>query len=168
MRLLIIEDEAYAVDELKRLLGKIKLPSEPEVLEALDSIAGAVRWLRSHPHPDLVFLDIQLADGMSFDIFNQVDIKCPVIFTTAYDEYAIRAFKMNSIDYLLKPIEQKELQAAFDKYFKLRDSLQQAKPVYQQLANVRNINPHSPFVIFLNFAQRLLRWMHNLGRYSKL
>ncbi|MEO0469067.1 MAG: LytTR family DNA-binding domain-containing protein [Bacteroidota bacterium] len=133
MRLLIIEDEAYAVDELKRLLGKVKLPSEPEVLNALDSIEAAVRWLRTHPHPNLVFLDIQLADGMSFDIFKQVDINCPVIFTTAYDEYAIRAFKMNSIDYLLKPIELTELQAAFDKYFKLRDSFQQPTILPAQL-----------------------------------
>ena len=113
IKVLIIEDEPFAQNELKRLLRNS--PSELDVLDCIDSIEDAVNWLNTHPQPDLLFFDIQLSDGLSFEIFNAVKVTAPVIFTTAYDEYAIQAFKVNSIDYLLKPIEQESLNAALEK-----------------------------------------------------
>jgi DNA-binding LytR/AlgR family response regulator len=113
MKILIIEDEPLARTELKRLL---KLSGrEFEILEELDTVSDSIDWLSSHSHPDLVFLDIQLADGISFEIFRNVKLRSPVIFTTAYDEYAVRAFQLNSIDYLLKPIKPEALEKALTK-----------------------------------------------------
>ncbi|GAA4820240.1 LytTR family DNA-binding domain-containing protein [Algivirga pacifica] len=114
MKVVIVEDEPLAQVELIRLLNACE--QTVEVVESLDSIEDTVDWLQVNPMPDLLFLDIQLSDGLSFSIFEQLEITCPVIFTTAYDEYAIRAFRVNSIDYLLKPVEQEQLQQALDKY----------------------------------------------------
>jgi len=114
MRVLIIEDERPAAARMKQLIGSY-LP-EAEVFGHLDSISAAVKWLQNEPSPDLIFCDIELADGQSFDIFEQVQIKSPIIFTTAYDQYAIKAFKLNSVDYLLKPIDPEELEKAILKY----------------------------------------------------
>jgi DNA-binding LytR/AlgR family response regulator len=114
IRTLIVEDERPAAGHLVKLLQQSD--HEVSVLRVVDSVSSAVDWLRSNPPPDIMFLDIQLADGISFEIFNQVNIRCPVIFTTAYEEYAIRAFKLNSIDYLLKPIVLEELNFAIGKY----------------------------------------------------
>jgi DNA-binding LytR/AlgR family response regulator len=114
MNVLIIEDELLAQFELKRLLAECGV--EIEILGVLDSIKESVAWLRTHELPDLLFLDIQLADGLSFEIFKQVEITTPVIFTTAYDEYAIQAFQVNSLDYLLKPIELDDLRSSLQKY----------------------------------------------------
>lgn len=118
MRVLLVEDEPQAADRLARLI--MRLSPGVEVLAILDSVARTVAWLKSHPAPDLVLLDIQLADGLSFAIFDQVRVPSPVIFTTAYDEYALKAFKVNSIDYLLKPIDEEELRTALDKLASLR------------------------------------------------
>jgi DNA-binding LytR/AlgR family response regulator len=112
--ILIIEDEKPAAEWLKQLIAK--LSQEINILGVLDTVAGAVEWLCGHPVPDLVFMDIQLADGLSFEIFEKVKVGCPVIFATAYEEYAIKAFKVNSVDYLLKPIAFAELEAAFGKF----------------------------------------------------
>ncbi|MCB0805466.1 MAG: response regulator transcription factor [Bacteroidales bacterium] len=120
MKVLIVEDEPYAQNELKRLLDRTEI--EMEILECIDSVEEAVEWFRSNEAPDLIFLDIQLSDGLSFDIFSQVKVKAPVIFTTAYDEYAIQAFKLNSIDYLLKPIKYEELKTALDKLGELSET----------------------------------------------
>ena len=87
-----------------------------EVLDCIDSVSKSVEWIKGHPSPDLIFMDIQLADGTSFQIFEQCAVKSPVIFTTAYDEYALRAFKVNSIDYILKPVDEEELKSALKKY----------------------------------------------------
>ncbi len=114
MRVLIIEDERPAAARMKQLLSKY-LP-EAEVFGHLDSISSAVNWLKNEPSPDLIFCDIELADGQSFEIFEKVEIKSPIIFTTAYDQYAIKAFKLNSIDYLLKPIDPEELENAILKF----------------------------------------------------
>lgn len=122
MKVLIIEDEPFARAELKRLIQATG--RDIEVLEELDTVEDSVLWLNSHPPPDLIFLDIQLADGISFEIFRQVQVSAPVIFTTAYDEYAIRAFQLNSIDYLLKPIRQEMLGNAFRKLESLRQEKQ--------------------------------------------
>ena len=117
MNVLIIEDEQPAARRLKQLL-EAEQPGI-QALGPIDSVEAAVAWLRRNPAPDLLFLDIQLADGLSFDIFSQVDIQAPVIFTTAYDQYTLKAFKLNSIDYLLKPIEPEELALALDKFGRL-------------------------------------------------
>jgi DNA-binding LytR/AlgR family response regulator len=117
MNVLIVEDEPYARNEMKRLLARV--PATVNVLECTDSVEDTVEWLSENPPPDLIFLDIQLSDGLSFEIFNQVEVNAPVIFTTAFDEYAIRAFKVNSIDYLLKPIKQEDLEQAIHKYEQL-------------------------------------------------
>ncbi len=114
MNILIIEDENAAIRRLEKMLQE--LAPEARILDRLDSVESAVLWLQNHPAPDLILLDIHLADGASFEIFEHVQVNSPVIFTTAYDEYALRAFKVNAIDYLLKPIKINELAAALDKY----------------------------------------------------
>ena len=114
MRTLIIEDEAPAARRLAKLIQEI----EPEAIieGTLDSVSSALRWFDQHRLPDLLFLDINLGDGLSFEIFEKTEIFCPVIFITAYDEYAIKAFKVNSIDYLLKPLKEMELRKSLEKY----------------------------------------------------
>lgn len=114
MRILIIEDEQPAALQLAKLLSELDL-GKPQILETLDSVEAAVQWLRTFSTPDLIFMDIQVADGLSFDIFRQVEVKSPVIFTTAFDQYAVRAFRVNAVDYLLKPIDPEELQLAIAK-----------------------------------------------------
>jgi DNA-binding LytR/AlgR family response regulator len=114
MKVLIIEDEINAAAYLETIIKKVRPAAE--ILAQLESVEDAVNWLHQHEHPDLLFLDIQLADGLSFEIFKHVDVKSPVIFTTAYDQYAIEAFKVNSIDYLLKPIHVDDLQRALEKF----------------------------------------------------
>lgn len=114
MKALIIEDEIMAAKTLQKLLGEVS--PETEVVAVLESIEDSVAWIEENPMPDLMFMDIHLADGSSFTIFDRVDITCPVIFTTAYDEYALKAFEVNSIDYLLKPISKESLERAMRKY----------------------------------------------------
>lgn len=113
MRTVIIEDEKAAVRNLTSLLKEVC--PEAEIVIVIDSIADAIEWLSGHPMPDLIFMDIHLADGSAFEIFEHIRISCPIIFTTAYDEYALRAFKVNSIDYLLKPIGKEDILHALDK-----------------------------------------------------
>ncbi len=113
MKVIIIEDEIAAFNNIKRILNQ--LDPNIEILANLDTVSASVNWLKSNPSPDLIFMDIQLADGSSFNIFELITIEAPVIFTTAYDEYAINAFKVNSIDYLLKPITFKNVKNAMDK-----------------------------------------------------
>ena len=112
MNIIIIEDEKPAARLLQRKIEKLGL----QVNTMLHSVEVAIAWFQNNPHPDLIFLDIQLSDGLSFEIFEQIDIKSAVIFTTAYDEYALRAFKLNSIDYLLKPIDEDDLEKAISKF----------------------------------------------------
>lgn len=113
-RILIIEDEKPAAEWLRNLI--LKFDPAISILNVIDSVGVAVEWFNQNPAPDLVFMDIQLADGLSFEIFERVQVPCPVIFTTAYQEYAIKAFKVNSIDYLLKPVSFPELETAFQKF----------------------------------------------------
>ena len=112
MNILIIEDEKPAARLLQRKVEKLGLQANT----MLHSVEESIAWFQNNAHPDLIFLDIQLSDGLSFEIFEQIDIKSAVIFTTAYDEYALRAFKLNSIDYLLKPIDEEELSTAISKF----------------------------------------------------
>lgn len=114
MKVLIIEDEQPATHKLIRLLEEAD--KQIEVIDVLASIEQTINWFAVHPGPELIFMDIQLEDGISFEIFETCKIQTPVIFTTAYDEYALKAFKVNSIDYLLKPIAPDDLKAALDKF----------------------------------------------------
>lgn len=114
MKILIIEDEPLVAKDLERLIKG--LDSTLEVLEILPSVSYGKKWFHSNTLPDLIFSDVRLSDGISFEIFESLNLQCPIIFTTAYDEYAIRAFKLNSIDYLLKPVDKKELELALAKY----------------------------------------------------
>lgn len=134
MNAVIIEDEKAAVRNLVALLSEVA--SDIEVVAVLDSIAESADWFRIHEAPDLVFLDIHLADGSSFEIFEQVDISCPIIFTTAYDEYALRAFKVNSIDYLLKPIGQSDIRKAIGKLKLLRSETPAKEFDYSRLVHL--------------------------------
>jgi DNA-binding LytR/AlgR family response regulator len=118
IKVLIIEDEQPAAKRLEKML--LEISSDFEIIQRCDSIETSVQYFKGGIQPDLVMLDIQLGDGLSFDIFKQVEIACPVIFTTAYDEYAIKAFELNSIDYLLKPINKEKLEKSIDKFKKLQ------------------------------------------------
>lgn len=113
MKAVIVEDELIAAQNLQRLINQVD--KDIEVIAVLQSVEESIEWFMLHPVPDLVFMDIHLADGSSFSIFEKVDIPCPIIFTTAYDEYALKAFEVNSIDYLLKPISIKNFERAIAK-----------------------------------------------------
>ena len=114
MHILMLEDEPLVSKNLEKLVREL-LP-QATLLGPLVSVEAALNWFKQNAEPDLILADIQLADGVSFDIFHELNVSCPIIFTTAYDEYAIRAFKVNSIDYLLKPIDKEELKSAFEKF----------------------------------------------------
>ena len=118
MKVLIIEDEELAVKKLRKTLESVD--SSAEVVGVADSIRSSVNWLEQNPTPDLILMDIELADGQSFEIFDKVEVKSTVIFTTSYDEYALKAFKVNSVDYLLKPIQKEDLQVALNKLKNLK------------------------------------------------
>ncbi len=118
MKILIIEDEELAVKKLIKTLATID--SNAEITGVTSSIKSTVNWLNNNPTPDLILMDIELADGQSFEIFDQVEVKSPVIFTTSYDEYAVKAFKVNSVDYLLKPIQKDELKTSLEKFRNLK------------------------------------------------
>jgi two-component system, LytTR family, response regulator len=117
MKVVIIEDEQMAANRIKALLAAYD--SDIEIIAHLDSVKKSAQWLLNNPHPSLIFMDIQLGDGISFEIFELVKITCPIIFITAYNEYAIQAFKVNSVDYLLKPLNKESLYQALEKYKKL-------------------------------------------------
>jgi DNA-binding LytR/AlgR family response regulator len=118
MKILIVEDEDLAVKKLQKTLAAVD--QSAMVVGVAESIRSTVDWLKSNPTPDLILMDIELADGQSFEIFNLFEVQSPVIFTTSYDEFALKAFKVNSVDYLLKPIQKDELEAALNKLQKLR------------------------------------------------
>ena len=112
MRTIIIEDEKPSARRLERMLEKLNVPVE----QLLHSVNDSIQWLLENEQPDLIFLDIQLSDALSFEIFEEIEVESAIIFTTAYDEYALKAFKLNSVDYLLKPIDEEELETALKKY----------------------------------------------------
>lgn len=121
MKVLVIEDEQPASQKLVRLINKID--ESIEVVDVVESVLGATNWLLSNTHPDLIFMDVQLEDGICFEIFENCEITTPVIFTTAFNEYALKAFKVNSVDYLLKPITENDLRSAIRKYKNVHDKL---------------------------------------------
>lgn len=136
MNVLIIEDEKPAARRLSRLLSELQI----EVSTMLHSVEDSIAWFQDNPHPDLIFLDIQLSDGLSFEIFDAIEVKSAIIFTTAYDEYALQAFKLNSIDYLLKPIDEEELESAVKKYQNFKPENQRIPIDFNDIKNLL-INP---------------------------
>ncbi len=132
MNVLIIEDEKPSARRLSRMLAELDVTAET----MLHSVAEAIAWFKNNEHPDLIFLDIQLSDGLSFEIFDQVDVKSAIIFTTAFDEYALQAFKLNSVDYLLKPIDDEDLEKAVKKY---RANRPQAQDVALNFDDIRKL-----------------------------
>ena len=144
MNIIIIEDEKPAARLLQRKVEKLGL----EVNTLLHSVEESINWFQNNAHPDLIFLDIQLSDGLSFEIFSTIEIKSAVIFTTAYDEYALRAFKLNSIDYLLKPIDEDDLETAVNK-FKARNIASPSLSLDFEMIKKMLVNP-----IDRNFKKR--------------
>jgi DNA-binding LytR/AlgR family response regulator len=140
MNVLIIEDEKPAARRLSRMLNELNI----EPLTMLHSVEEAVNWFSNNAHPDLIFLDIQLSDGLSFEIFDEVEIKSAIIFTTAYDEYALKAFKLNSIDYLLKPIDADELENAVEKFKNIYNTKENVVLNLNQLKNMISGNLENP------------------------
>jgi two-component system response regulator LytT len=136
MTVIIIEDEKPAARRLHRMLLALGI----EVITMLHSVEESLNWLQNNKHPDLIFLDIQLSDGLSFEIFEEIEVKSAIIFTTAYDEYALKAFKLNSIDYLLKPLDEDELKFAVD-MFKEKQPKQQKVQVNLETIRKLLINP---------------------------
>jgi DNA-binding LytR/AlgR family response regulator len=134
LNILIIEDEPQAAQRIETLVREL-LPSA-RVLDKIDSVKKSVHWFKNNPSPDLTLMDIQLADGTSFQIFEQCEVKCPVIFTTAYDEYALKAFKVNSIDYILKPVDKNDLQLALRKLESLTNSSDGTKKLLSSIGEV--------------------------------
>lgn len=120
LNVLIIEDEEPASKRLQKMLKEIE--PDAKVLENIVSVSSALKWFEANPSPDLIFSDIQLSDGLSFEIYKKIEILCPIIFTTAYDQYAMEAFKVNSVDYLLKPIDKMDVKRAIDKLKLLQSS----------------------------------------------
>ncbi|MEM9857882.1 MAG: LytTR family DNA-binding domain-containing protein [Bacteroidota bacterium] len=137
MQVVIIEDEAPAFRRLQKILTEVQ--SDIDIVEVLDSVESSIQWLSHNEAPQLIFMDIQLSDGLSFEIFDAVTIKSPVIFTTAFDEYTLRAFKVNSIDYLLKPIKKEDLSASLKKFSLLKSSFGTKVPQQDINALIRAI-----------------------------
>jgi DNA-binding LytR/AlgR family response regulator len=131
MQVLIIEDEARAANQLQILLKECHF--QYDLLGIVDTVEATVIWFQENKAPDLIFMDIQLADGISFEIFQKIKIEVPIIFTTAFDQYAIQAFKVNSIDYLLKPIQKVDMEAAIDKFTKSNKAAAFDQAVLSQL-----------------------------------
>jgi DNA-binding LytR/AlgR family response regulator len=146
MRAVVIEDEIPAAKRLIKMLESID--DEMEIVSKMDSVESAVRYFNQSPAIDIVFMDIQLADGISFDIFQQAEVNCPVIFTTAFDQYTLKAFKVNSVDYLLKPIDEAELRNAVRKY----------KNFYQQRTEglSEQIRSMGQQIVTVGYKERLL------------
>ncbi|MGJ8659485.1 LytR/AlgR family response regulator transcription factor [Cellulophaga fucicola] len=136
MNVIIIEDEKPAARRLSRLLAELDVT----VSTMLHSVEESIIWFKENKHPELIFLDIQLSDGLSFEIFDQVEVKSSIIFTTAYDEYALQAFKLNSIDYLLKPIDDEELEIAVKKYKDMTSSKTQISVDFEDIKRLL-VNP---------------------------
>jgi DNA-binding LytR/AlgR family response regulator len=134
MNILLIEDEAPAARRLEKMI--LEIAPEANIVKVLDSVSTAIQFLQASPALDLVFTDIQLADGLSFEIFEQVEVRVPIVFTTAYDEYALRAFKVNSIDYLLKPIDKGELQKSIEKWRVLKNQFASDDSLQKNLSQI--------------------------------
>lgn len=158
MKVVIIEDEKISANKLKRQLSD--LYPNTEIICTLTSVCESVEWFRANPMPDLIFMDIQLSDDISFLIFDSVDISCPIIFTTAYDEYALKAFEVNSIDYLLKPIDEASLMRAMDKYNRIISSHKDNNYIDSIKSFIERYNidksDHYPHSILIEYRDKLI------------
>jgi len=160
MKILIVEDEEMAVKKLTKTLTAVE--PDAEVVGVAGSIRETVAWLKAHPAPELILMDIELADGQSFQIFEETEVKSTVVFTTSYDEYAIKAFKVNSIDYLLKPIQKDDLRAALDKFSQVKALYQGPSPepslnVSSLIRELQQLQPKEYRQRFLvQYAQKLI------------
>lgn len=154
IKILIVEDEEVAV---KRLLKELKkLPVKFDVIEVINSVQGILEWVQSGHEADLIFMDIQLTDGLSFEIFKHVEVTIPVIFTTAYDEYALQAFKVKGLDYLLKPIDPAELEKAINHYLASYKDYNRQNYMHQLMTLAREFKPDSYRSSFLvDFKQKM-------------
>ena len=156
MKVLIIEDEPLGVERLKKQLAEID--HTIQVAGVTESISASVHWLQQHAPPDLILMDIELADGQSFDIFRKTEVTSPVIFTTSYDEYTLLAFKVNSIDYLLKPIKKEELRRGIEKFRQLRQQYIKNQPIDidSLVAKLRQQGRHDRSRFLVKKGQRLV------------
>jgi two-component system, LytTR family, response regulator LytT len=148
---LVVEDEVAAAQRLVKMIREVE-PSI-SIVNITDSISSTVKWLSDNPEPNLVFLDIHLADGSSFKIFEKISIKCPIIFTTAYDQYAIQAFKLNSIDYLLKPIKREELAFSINKFKDSKPNALDVSLLIKEIKKQQEPNWQKRFIV--QFADKL-------------
>ncbi len=160
MKVVIIEDEQLTAQRLQQML--LKYDANTEILAVLPSVQESVEWFRSHSDPDLVFMDIHLEDGMSFSIFETINLEVPVIFTTAYDDYMIKAFKVNSVDYLMKPLNYDELAGAIEKFRKFHQAREDAVeggmpalPWELLLKTIRNKEPEYKERFLISVGSRL-------------
>ena len=148
MKIAIIEDENMAAQALRQLITEVYPGTE--VVAELQSIVESIEWFQTSETPDLVFMDIHLADGSAFNIFEKITVASPIVFTTAYDEYALKAFEVNSIDYLLKPINKKDLRRAIDKYRGLSLHSRDAELISKMLVNIKqNVVAHKAYFLVL-------------------
>jgi len=154
MKVVIIEDEKPAARRLSRMLNELNI----NPIAQLHSVEESLNWFLENEQPDLLFLDIQLSDGLSFEIFDEIEVKSAIIFTTAYDEYALKAFKLNSVDYLLKPIDVDELKNAIDKYHEIHTANKLNTITNQQLKEI----------IFPNTNTYKKRFTVKIGQHLKL
>lgn len=143
MNILILEDEKLASEKMKKTLQEVEPQSR--IVAVFQTIATAVDWFKNNPHPDLIIADIRLLDGLSFEIFEQVRVEKPVIFTTAYDQYAIKAFEVNSIDYLLKPVQKEKLKASLDKFRNFSQKPAVSQFDYQEVLKLLRAVPPSEY-----------------------
>jgi len=142
MNILIVEDEKLAANRLISLIKELE--KDAIIIDTLNSVEKAIVWFKSNDPPDLIFLDIQLSDGLCFNIFKEIKVNSPVIFTTAYDEYALKAFEINSVDYLLKPIKTEKLGQALEKYNLLRNSFSSAQLNFDAQKLIESIQNSTP------------------------
>jgi DNA-binding LytR/AlgR family response regulator len=163
MKAIILEDENRAVNHLKRLIGRVA--SDVEIIETFETVRDSIAYLEQNPVLDLVFSDVQLADGSSFEIFSKVSLECPIIFTTAYDTYAIEAFNTNGVDYLLKPIEEERLQKAIEKAKKF-SSNSALESMLNQRSTLRDRHTKSRFMVKVGEKIRTIMVEDILAFYS--
>jgi len=155
MKILIIEDEPHNAQTLSEII--VQLRSDSIILEILESIEQAVKYLTNpNNKPDLIFADIQLADGLSFEIFSRIKIKCPVIFCTAYDQYTMQAFKTNGIEYILKPVKEQDVEAAFIKYETLKESLKPDNEIVNLLKQTFNQKERFKASILVHYKESFI------------
>lgn len=155
MKVVIIEDEALMARDLSDMLQQS--PGQVEVSRILSSVSEAIGYLNQHPSPDLIFSDIQLGDGLSFDIFRQVDTDCPVIFCTAYNEFALEAFRNKGIDYVLKPFTRKTIREALEKYEVLKDSFTRNAGRFTELTAAGQTFPPTPKTsLLVNWKDKII------------